>query len=324
MKQRRISGLDRDVSVVGFGCWAVSGADIWNGSTDTESVRTIERAIDLGVTFFDVAPVYGYGHAEEVLGRALRGKRDSVVVASKCGLLWDDAHATRNCLKPESVKREIEDTLRRLGTDHVDLYQLHWPDPSTPIEETMEALDQIRRQGKIIAVGVSNFPVSLTQRAMSVGRVSSQQCLYNVLERNETSYHSIPLEYRTEEEVLPFCAEHDQAFFPYSPLCQGLLTGTFRAQDNFDEHDVRSQNPKLRGSSLAYYLSIVDELEDLARRIGHPLNEVALNWLISHPEVTSVIAGAQTPSHVEANVASAEWDLDAESMKQIDRIVTRR
>ena len=219
------------------------------------------------------------------------------------------------------MHQEIDQSLKRLKTDYVDIYQIHWPDPNTPIQETMEALERIRETGKIRHIGVSNFSLALTKEAMNYGTVVSHQGLYNMLERNPDSYHNIPLDYRAEDEILPFCLENGMAFFPYSPLFQGLLTGKFMASDNFDDQDVRSENPKLVGESFQIYFEMAEALKAIADDIGKPLTQVAINWLICQDAVTSVICGAQTVDHVEENVGSVNWNLTDDVLARIEDIL---
>lgn len=321
MRFKRVGVIPDDISAVGFGCWATGGGDIWNDTTDQDSIKAIQMAIDLGVNFFDVAPVYGFGHAETVLGQALGGRRLEVLIASKCGLVWDDSKNVTLNLSPESLFQEIDDSLRRLNTDYIDIYQMHWPDPDTPIEVTMGALEKIKDSGKIRHIGVSNFSLELTKAAAAVGEIASHQGLYNMLERNPTSYHNIPLSYRTEDEILPYCQENGIAFLPYSPLFQGLLTGKFKPSDNFDDQDVRSENPKLSGESFSTYFEIAEKLKGFAREIGKPLTQVVINWLIEQDAVTSVICGAQNVDHVEENVGSVDWALTQEIMERIEAIL---
>lgn len=321
MKTKTVACVDIEFSAVGFGCWAAGGSAVWNGSDDDSSIRAIHRAVDLGVTFFDVAPVYGFGHAERILGRALRGKRDRVVIASKCGLKWDANGVIVNDLSPARIMQEIDDSLARLDTDYIDIYQIHWPDPATPIEDTMAALNTLKQAGKIRHIGVSNFSTQRMDQTRQYGEIISHQGLYNLLERNPTHYHNIPLEYRTEAEVLPYCTQHGMAFFPYSPLFQGLLTDSFKRSGQFDSHDVRSANPKLSGASFETYFAIRQQLVQFAAAIGKPLSQVAINWLIHQDAVTSVICGAQTPAHIEENAASVTWDLTPDMLAEIDRIL---
>lgn len=164
MKKRKALSA-QEFSVIGFGCWSVSGPKVWNTSNDEKSFKAIYKALDLGITFFDVAPVYGFGHAESILGRALGSKRKDVTIGSKCGLLWDEEGNITNCLTKSSILKEIDDSLKRLNTDYIDLYQMHWPDPATPIEESMETLLEIKASGKIRNIGVSNFSAKRTEQA---------------------------------------------------------------------------------------------------------------------------------------------------------------
>lgn len=321
MRMKTVPAVDFEFSAVGFGCWAAGGSSVWNDSDDDKTIRAIQRAVELGITFFDVAPVYGFGHAETMLGKALGNQRQQVIIASKCGLRWDAQGNIVNDLSPARIQQEIDDSLRRLNTDYIDIYQMHWPDPNTPIGETMQTLLQIQEAGKIRHIGVSNFSARLMDEARQHGDIVSHQGLYNMLERNPVQYHNIPLDYRTEKETLPYCQEHGMAFFPYSPLFQGLLTDNFKAQGQFDENDVRSANPKLNGESFQAFYEIRQKLLAFAQEIGKPLSQVAINWLIEQPAVTSVICGAQSVAHVEENAGSADWTLSADSMAQIENIL---
>ncbi len=323
MKMKKVAALDFELSAVGFGCWAAGGTIVWNHADDAVTIRTIQCAVELGINFFDVAPVYGFGHAEAMLGEALGSRRQQVIIASKCGLRWDDSHTIVNNLRPESIMQEIDDSLRRLKTDTIDIYQMHWPDPATPIGESMEALLRLQQAGKIRHIGVSNFSRELADEARAYGAIVSHQGLYNMLEHNPTHYHSIPLTYRTKSEILPHCLEHGLAFFPYSPLFQGLLTDEFKAEQQFDSHDVRAANPKLNGALFQTYYAIRAELLAFAARIGKPLAQVAINWLIDQPAVTSVICGAQTVAQVEQNAAAATWTLTPEMRAELEVILQR-
>lgn len=319
MKMKSVKQIEEPLSAVGFGCWATGGGSVWNDSRDEESIRTIRRALELGVNLFDVAPVYGFGHAERILGQALKGRRDEVLIASKFGIGFD--HHGSTWFTASNVMLEIDSSLRRLQTDYIDIYQVHWPDPRTPIEDTVEALLKLKDAGKIRYIGLSNFSPFEAQRALDAGPVASYQGLYNMLERNPVQYHSIPLAYRTEHEILPLVQQNGLAFFPYSPLFQGLLTGTFTGSGDFDEKDVRSANPKLRGESLRQYLEVVEKLKAFANEIGHPLSQVAINWLIRQDAVTSVICGAQRVAHIEENVGSTDWELTDDMLVEIESIL---
>ncbi len=319
MIYKRVGKIDADISVIGIGCWNFGGD--WDGSSDENSISIVHKAIDLGINFFDVAPVYGWGNSEKVLGKALKGKRDKVIIASKGGLLWNEKHETTNNLSKDSLLKEIDESLTRLDTDYIDIYQMHWPDHNVPLEETAEALNIIKQSGKIRYVGLSNYAVEEVETMMKYISVDCQQSLYNMLERNPVSYHNIPLEYKTEKETLPQCAKYGQAFLPYSPLFQGLLAGKFNSGISFSKDDIRNANPKLVGPDFQMYFDGAQKIKDLADEIGKPMNELALNWLIAKPEVTSIIGGASKIAQLEKNVACTKWSIDDETMKKLDIIL---
>ena len=324
MKFKKVGKIQEPISVIGMGCWELSGSGFWDGSEDSGSKDTVHFALDHGVNLLDVAPVYGHGRAETLLGKAIKGyDRTKFIIASKCGLRWDNSGKEYNDLSKKSILEEIDHSLKRLQTEYIDIYQLHWPDPKTPIEETIETIQMIQQSGKIRYFGVTNFSVKSVEHIMKYISVDSQQGLYNMLERNTTAYHNIPLEYKTEKETLPFCLKHGQAFFPYSPMFQGLLSGTFLAdpRDNFSEYDVRRCNPKLNGKLYTTYYRAMLELKTLAESYGHPLNELALNWLIDNPAVTSVIGGALSPAQVSSNLKALEWEITPEMKEKISTVL---
>lgn len=321
MIYKKVSKIKEEISAIGIGCWNMGGD--WDSSEEKKSIDIIHAAIDMGINFFDVAPVYGWGVSETILGKALKSgnRRDKVLIASKGGLLWDDSHRTANNLSKASLLKEIDASLKRLQTDHIDIYQMHWPDPDTPLEETAEALNIIKQSGKIRYVGLSNFAQKDVETMMTMVGVECQQSLYNMLERNTDTYHGIRLDYRTEDEVLPFVKEHGQAFLPYSPLFQGLLAGKFLNGVDFSSHDIRNENPKLVGDQFQVYLDIARKLKAFADGLGQPMNEVALNWLRQKEEVTSIIGGASSIEQLEKNIHCTTWDIGDEEMKAIDDII---
>jgi len=310
-------------SAIGFGCWALGAQSGWRNSSDEESIATVHKAIDCGVTFFDTAPVYGFHGSETLLGKALEGRRDRIFLASKCGLLWDDSHTTRRDLSYDAVIADVEGSLSRLRTDHLDLLQLHWPDHATPLEETARALRHLLDQGRIRAVGVTNYAVADTLALAKLVPVSTYQGLYNMLERNADSYHGIPLEYRVEREILPLCLEKGMAFLPYSPLFQGLLTGRFNADSKFGSDDVRSANPKLAGNGYQRYVAAVDELKPIAEAAGIGMTHMALAWLCRNPAVTSVLCGAHRPDQIADNAAAADVVLSEKTLNDIKEVLEK-
>ena len=310
-------------SAIGFGCWSLGGGSGWRESSDAESIATIQRAIECGITFFDTAPVYGFGESERLLGEALRGRRDTITLASKCGLLWDDSKTIYRELSGKAVRNDIENSLRRLQTDHLDLLQLHWPDHGTPLEETAGVLEEFLRAGKVRYLGVTNFSVADMERLAKMVPISSCQGLYNALERNPTGYHAETLEYRTEAEILPLCQKKGLAFFPYSPLFQGLLTDDFAYIEGFAPGDVRVHNPKLNGENLVRHLKARAALKAIAERAGLSLTHLALCWLTNNPAVTSVICGAQHPDQIAENAAAGDITLSEAVRKDIEEALSR-
>ncbi|MBB6214295.1 aryl-alcohol dehydrogenase-like predicted oxidoreductase [Anaerosolibacter carboniphilus] len=320
MLYKKVAKIEENISAIGMGCWNFGGQ--WDNAVGDNTIKIVHAAIDSGINLFDVAPVYGFGKAEEILGRTLKeGKRSKILIASKCGLVWNDQQEISNNLTKKSILNEIDQSLRRLQTDYIDIYQLHWPDPSTPIEETVCALEEIKNAGKIRYIGLSNFAQRDVDKFMSMIDIHAQQSLYNMLERNTNSYHEIPLVYKTEDEVLPMVKKHQQAFLPYSPLFQGLLTGAFKRGGNFSENDIRNANPKLKGDLFEKYYEGALAIGDFADKIGRPLNEVAFNWLRQKEEVTSIIAGVSSISQLERNINSTTWNLTEEELREIETII---
>ncbi len=321
MIYKKVGKIEEEISALGIGCWNFGGD--WDCSDDKNSENIIKKAIELGVNFFDVAPVYGWGHSETILGEVLKKNnlRDKILIASKGGLLWNEKRETENNLSKESLLKEIDESLLRLQTDHIDIYQLHWPDPNVSLEETAEALSIMKQAGKIRYIGMSNYSQSDVKKMMSYIDVHCQQSLYNMLERNPSTYHGIPLDYKTEKEVLPVVKAEGQAFLPYSPLFQGLLAGKFHSGRAFSENDIRNANPKLVGEAYKLYFDAAQQIKDIAIEYNRPMNEVALNWLRQKPEVTSIIGGASSPEQVVENMRCTQWDIDEEMMAKIDAVL---
>lgn len=321
MVYKKVKRIAEEISAIGIGCWNMGGD--WDSSEENTSIRMIHAAVDRGINFFDVAPVYGWGVSERILGKALKedGLRNKVLIASKGGLLWNEKHQTQNNLSRDSLLKEIDDTLARLQTDHVDIYQMHWPDPNVPLEETAEALNIMKKAGKIRYVGLSNFSQADVEQMMEYIFVDCQQGLYNMLERNPGSYHGIPLEYRTEKEVFPNVRKYGQAFLPYSPLFQGLLAGRFLDGLTISARDIRNENPKLTGEAFKVYQDGARKLKAYADEIGRPMNEMALNWLRQKEEITSIIGGASSVEQLEKNLRCISWDLTGEELEAIGKIL---
>lgn len=305
MDKRRIGSLE--VSVVGLGC------NNFGGRIDEEqTAEVVSAALDAGITFFDTADVYGSMLSEVFLGRALGKQRDEVVVATKFGM---PADSDRRGAKPDYVRRAIEDSLRRLGTDHVDLYQLHQPDPETPIADTLEALDELVRAGKVREIGCSNFSAAQIREAH--GAVSDGAARFVSVQNEYSILRRLP-----ELEVLPECERLGTAFIPYFPLASGVLTGKYRRYQppppgtRLANAGVSSGDGPLSDTRLA----VVEALESFAARDGHSVLELAIGWLLARPTVPSVIAGATRPEQVRANAEAGGWVLNRDEVAEVEKI----
>ncbi|MDA3958740.1 aldo/keto reductase [Oceanispirochaeta sp.] len=318
MKYRKIPGTGVDASVVGFGLWGISGQ--WEGGADDKTaISALHEAIDNGINFFDTAPVYGLGHAEKVLGRALKDRRNEVLIASKCGLIWDDNGEVSRNLSRQSLIDEIDRSLKRLNTDHIDLWQIHWPCSDWVLEETMEALGAVKKAGKVRWLGVSNFSAADTRRANELEDIVTWQGLYNAFERNAGTYRGDILDYRTEKEIMPLVGEIDIALLPFGPLMMGLLAGGFDETKVFGRDDVRSGNPRLSGEESGPYFKAARVFIDFARELSKAPAELAINWILYKPSILSVISGARTASEAAENAKASEWTLTEEQYRELEK-----
>ncbi|MCE5245260.1 MAG: aldo/keto reductase [Desulfobacteraceae bacterium] len=312
MDKIRFGRTDLEVSRIVLGTW-VTGGWAWGGSDDRDSIAAILRALELGINFIDTAPVYGFGRSEQVVGMALRqwGGRDNVVVATKCGLEWDERKDIRRNASPARIAREVDDSLSRLGVDRIDLYQIHWPDPETPLEESMKALEKLREAGKIRYIGLSNFNRDQVEDCLRVCDVYSLQPPYNLFERE------------AEKGLLPFCIERGIATLTYGGLCRGLLTGKFAGTEVFPRGDLRRADPKFKPDRFRQYVKAVDALKKVAAKYGRTSAQFALRWALQQPGVTAAIAGARTARQVEDNVGAVGWSIAAEDLEKVESILAK-
>lgn len=283
--------------------------EAWGYVDDRESIAAIHQAIDLGVNLIDTAPIYGLGHGEEIVGKAIHGRRHEVLVATKCGLLFprSEDELPPRCLSRESIFREFEQSLRRLRVDVIDLYQCNLPDPQTPIRETMDALTTLLHQQKIRAIGISNFSCEEIAAAREFGPVHCLQLPFSMLQR------------RAADDLLPFCAEHNMAAIAYSPLAKGLLTGKFQPGDS--PSGIRSRDPDFLGKRFQRNLRIVDGLKEIAAGYGKTVTQLVINWTAASPGVTAPIVGAKRPSQVVEIVGGLGWTIADEDQARIDRLL---
>src|SRR5258708_1287204 len=284
------------VSRVALGTWAMGGW-MWGGTDQRESVATIQAAVHQGINLIDTAPAYGFGVSEEIVGTAVEGRRQDVVIATKVGLEWRDGAVFRNASRAR-ITREFEDSLRRLRTDHIDIYQVHWPDPLVPIEETAEAMRSLYEQGKIGAIGVSNFSIAQMEQFRRVAPLHVLQSPYNLFERG------------IDVEILPYCHKNNIATLGYAALCRGLLSGRMRAETTFDGDDLRRADPKFRQPRFAQYLAAVRRLDRLAQdRYAKGVIHLAVRWMLDQG-ITVALWGARHPDQLRPTTEVAGWSLD--------------
>jgi aryl-alcohol dehydrogenase-like predicted oxidoreductase len=310
MEFAKIAGTDLTISRIGLGTWAIGGW-MWGGSEEADAIATIRAAIDHEINLIDTAPVYGFGRSEEIVGKALASNslRSRVVIATKVGLDWRDRQPFRDASRGR-IFAEVEASLKRLGTDYIDIYQVHWPDPFTPIEESAEAMLKLLQEGKIRAIGVSNFTRLHLREFRRITRLHTVQPPYNLFERE------------SEEDVLPYCLWHGIATLAYGPLCRGLLSGRMRTETVFSGDDQRKIDPKFKQPRYAQYLRAVAELDRFAREnYGKRVIHLALRWVLDQPGVTAALWGARRPQQLDPLGEVMGWGLGSDAMQEIDRIV---
>jgi len=299
-------------SRIALGTWAIGGW-MWGGTSDlNESVQTIRSAVERGITLIDTAPVYGFGRSEEIVGLALSGGlRDRVLIATKVGLEWRDGKVWRNS-SAARIRQEVEDSLRRLRTEYIDLYQVHWPDPLVPIHETAGALARLLKEGKIRAIGVSNYSPEQMAEFRKAAPIHSVQPPYNLFERS------------AENGVLPYATRHDIAVLCYGALCRGLLTGSITARTKFEGDDLRRNDPKFQQPRFSQYLAAVASLDRFAReRYGRGVLALAVRWVLDQGGDTIALWGARRPAQLDPVADAMGWALDDDAKKRIDEILLR-
>jgi aryl-alcohol dehydrogenase-like predicted oxidoreductase len=303
-----IPGTSLMVSPVAIGTWAIGGW-MWGGTDEAQSVATIRAAFEHGINLVDTAPVYGFGRSEQIVGKAIaEGRlRENVLIATKAGLQWDGGKVFRNASRAR-IMQEVEDSLRRLQTDYIDIYQVHWPDPLITIEETADAMQKLFAQGKIRAIGVSNFSVGQMERFRRIAPLHVLQPPYNMFERG------------IEADLLPYCQKNNIAILGYGALCRGLLSGRMRPDTAFDGDDLRRTDPKFIKPRFAQYLAAVGKLDRLAQRFGKRVIHLAVRWMLDQG-VTTALWGARHPGQLQPVDEVTGWSLDPSAKAEIDRIL---
>ena len=316
MKTRKLGYSDLHLTPIGLGTWAMGGGDWkfgWGVQDDAASIASVHQALDAGVNWIDTAAIYGHGHAERVVGKAIQDRRDDVLIATKCGRVWEgESREIGKSLRRESVHREVDVSLQRLGIDCIDLYQIHWPEPDEEIEEGWGAVAELVEAGKIRYAGVSNFNMEQLKRIQPIHPVTSLQPPYSMLRRE------------VEEEILPYCRENQIGIVAYSPMQAGLLTGRFSKErvQNLPANDWRKANPFFTSPQLEANLSIIEQLRPVAAQMEITLPQLALAWVLRRSEMTAAIAGARRPDQILETVKAGEIVIPDELLLKIERVLS--
>ena len=316
MKTRKLGYSDLHLTPIGLGTWAMGGGDWkfgWGDQDDAASIASVHQALDAGVNWIDTAAIYGHGHAERVVGKAIQDRRDDVLIATKCGRVWEgESREIGKSLRRESVHREVDVSLQRLGIDCIDLYQIHWPEPDEEIEEGWGAVAELVEAGKIRYAGVSNFNMEQLKRIQPIHPVTSLQPPYSMLRRE------------VEEEILPYCRENQIGIVAYSPMQAGLLTGRFSKErvQNLPANDWRKANPFFTSPQLEANLSIIEQLRPVAAQMEITLPQLALAWVLRRSEMTAAIAGARRPEQILETVKAGEIVIPDELLLKIERMLS--
>jgi len=316
MQTRQLGKTDMRLTTVGLGTWAMGGPWEygWGPQDDEEAVASILEALDQGINWIDTAPAYGLGHSEELLGRALRQTKHKPYIATKCGILWNDKRERVVHLKRDSVRRECQDSLRRLGVERIDLYQMHWPDPEPDIEEAWEEMARLAEEGKVRYIGVSNFSVQQMERIAKIHPISSLQPPYSMLHRE------------AERDLLGYCAQHGIGVVVYSPMQRGLLTGAFSRERlaALAPDDHRRRAPEFQEPQFGATLELVEGLKKIARRNGKSVSQLAVSWVLRRSEVTAAIVGARRPGQIAETAPASDWNLGKKDIEEIEKLLTAR
>lgn len=318
MQKRQLGFTDMQFTTVGLGTWAIGGDNwnmTWGSQDDQESIAVIQKAIDLGVNWIDTAPIYGLGHAEEIVGQAIKGRRDQVYIATKFSLVWDNAvHKVYNRLKADSVRGEVEDSLRRLRIDVIDLLQVHVPAPDADLEEAWTTVAELVQEGKVRYGGVSNFNMNQLKRLHAIHPIASLQPEYNMLKRG------------IETEIMDYCGQQKIGIVAYSSLHAGLLTDRFDRTrlGQMVSSDWRLGDPEFQEPRLSANLDLLEKLRGIARTKGIPTSQLALAWVLRRAEITSAIVGARKLSQIEENISGSDTTLTTTEIHQIENLLQER
>lgn len=301
------------ISRIGLGTWAIGGW-LWGGTNKKEAIATVQKAMDMGINMIDLAAVYGYGLSEEIIAEALdtAERKEMAILATKAGVTWNGEGQVWRDASSTNIRKEVEDSLRRLRRDSIDIYQLHWPDPKVSIQESAETFAELYREDKIRAIGVSNFSVDQMKEWMKYAPLHSVQPPFNLFERE------------TEESILPFAVQNNISVLSYGSLCRGLLTGKFNLNSQFPEDDIRnSMDPKFHKENRKHYLTAVEQLKMLAMEKGKTVAQLASRWVLDQPGITTALWGARRPDQLDEIAGVCGWKLNEQDMKRIDDIISQ-
>ena len=314
MHKRQLGNTDLQITPLGVGAWAIGGGGWsfgWGPQDDDESIKTINRALDLGINWIDTAAVYGLGHSEEIVGKAIQERETKSLLFTKCSLVWNDQGEISNSLKAASIRRELEASLRRLHVDMIDLYQIHWPNPEGDIEEAWETMAKLKKEGKIRALGVSNFNIEQMRRVQKIAPIDSLQTPYSLI-RPEV-----------EKDLLPYCEQHHIGVIVYSPMMSGLLTGRMTRDrvERMPNDDWRKHSEEFQEPRLSHNLELANLLGEIGYLHSIPAGAVAIAWTLRNPVVTGAIVGVRSPEQVEELIPAAEFRLNDLELKQINQFL---
>jgi aryl-alcohol dehydrogenase-like predicted oxidoreductase len=314
MQTRQLGNSDLQITPLGIGAWAIGGGGVpfaWGPQDDNDSIGAIHAALDRGINWIDTAPVYGLGHSEEIVGRALQGRAKRPYVFTKCSIVWDDKREPFRSMKRESIRRECEESLRRLRIDAIDLYQIHWPDPEADIEEGWAAVAELQKEGKVRWIGVSNFKPAQMDRIQPTAPITSLQPPYSILSPE------------IEAEILPYCGRHNIGVIVYSPMKSGLLTGAMTRERiaQMPPDDFRQRTISFKEPLLTRNLKLVELMRAIGSRHGRTPGEVALAWTLRRPEVTGAIVGLRSPKQVDGIIGAADFRLSSGEVEEIARFL---
>ena len=319
MRTRKLGWTDLSLSTVGLGTLAIGGVGwvaSWGPQDDNDSIATILRSLDQGINWIDTAPIYGLGHSEKIVGKALRGLSKKPIISTKCGLLADEKGNIINRLKRESIRAEVEDSLRRLDIDVIDLYHVHWPIPDKDIEEAWETIARLIKEGKVRYAAASNFNVDQLKRIHAIHPVAALQNPYSMIERE------------LEKEVMDYCRQNDIGIVVWGPIAHGLLSGKFNQEwlKKLSEEDSfrRNISDHFKEPEVSLNIELTEKLRPIAERNGRTVVQLAIAWVLRRPEVTSAIIGARKPSQIEETAAAGDWELPEESIAEIEKLLLER